>query len=203
MTPPLSVELGRRRPRLFVMSGPSGVGKDTVLGRLLPISPDVRRVVTATSRLPRAGEAEGVDHYFLSRAAFESLIAEGGLLEHAEVFGRDYYGTPRGPVSALLADGLSPLLQIDVQGAKQVKAAAPDAVLIFLLPPSVGELERRLRGRGSDTAQAVQARLSTAADELREAPHYDYAVINDDLDRAVAECRAIIVAEQLRLPRLA
>ena len=193
-----------RRGRLIVLSGPSGVGKDAVLAPLFAADacpPRLRRCVTATTREPRPGEIEGVDYFFLAREEFERRIGEGFFLEHACYAGR-YYGTPRWWVDAECDRDNDVLLKIDVQGARQVRAAAPDAVLVFIAPPSLEELERRLRGRdgGADPADLAR-RLTIARDELALAPDYDYLVVNDSIGRAVEDLRAIVLAERLRTRR--
>jgi len=193
-----------RRGRLIVLSGPSGVGKDAVLAPLFAADacpPRLRRCVTATTREPRPGEIEGVDYFFLAREEFERRIAEGFFLEHACYAGR-FYGTPRWWVDLERDRGNDVLLKIDVQGARQVRAAAPDAVLVFIAPPSLEELERRLRGRdgGADPADLAR-RLTIARDELALAPDYDYLVVNDSIGRAVEDLRAIVLAERLRTRR--
>ncbi len=189
---------------LIVLSGPSGVGKDAVLAPLFAADtcpPRLRRCITATTRAPRPGEIDGVDYFFLSREDFERRIGEGFFLEHASYAGRSY-GTPNWWVQAEMAGGNDVLLKIDVQGALQVRARAPGAVLIFIAPPSETELERRLHGRdqGADPEDLAR-RLAIARGELALAPRYDYLVVNDRIDRAVEDLRAIIVAERCRVRR--
>jgi guanylate kinase len=193
-----------RRGRLIVLSGPSGVGKDAVLAPLFAAGtcpPRLRRCITATTRDPRPGEVEGVDYFFLSREEFERRIAEGFFLEHACYAGR-FYGTPRWWVDLERDRGNDVLLKIDVQGARQVRAAAADAVLVFIAPPSLKELERRLRGReeAADPADLAR-RLAIARDELTLAPEYDYLVVNETIGQAVEDLRAIVLAERLRIRR--
>jgi len=192
------------RGNLFVFSGPSGVGKDAVLGPLFSAGicpPRLRRCITATTRAPRPGEIEGVDYFFLSREEFERRIAEGFFLEHASYAGRSY-GTPRWWVEAEVAGGNDVLLKIDVQGALQVRSQAPEAVLVFVAPPSVEELERRLRGRdaGADPGDLAR-RLAIAREELALARQYDYLVVNDRIEKAVDELRAIVIAARCRIRR--
>lgn len=200
-TPPPDLT-GASRGRLFVVSGPSGVGKDAVLGPLLSAENRprrLRRCVTATTRPPRPGEVEGVDYFFLERAEFERRIALGGFLEHASYAGR-YYGTPRAWVEEQRAGGNDVLLKIEVQGAFQVREAAPDAVLVFLAPPSREELERRLRGRDPDAdPEDIARRLETASAELALAARYDYLVVNDTIPAAMEALRAIVLAERCRV----
>ena len=193
-----------RRGRLIVLSGPSGVGKDAVLAPLFAAGtcpPRLRRCITATTRDPRPGEVEGVDYFFLAREEFERRIAEGFFLEHACYAGR-FYGTPRWWVDLERDRGNDVLLKIDVQGARQVRAAAADAVLVFIAPPSMEELERRLRRReeAADPADLAR-RLAIARDELALAPEYDYLVVNETIGQAVEDLRAIVLAERLRTRR--
>lgn len=163
--------------------------------RLLERHPEIRLSVSATTRAPRPTEREGVDYFFVSDAAFDRLIADGDLLEWAEIVGHRS-GTPAGPVEAALADGHDVLLEIDVQGAGWVRRRRPDAILVFLAPPSLEELERRLRTRGTEDEAALARRLSTARGELEERHRFDHVVVNDDLDRAVAEVEAILGASR-------
>jgi guanylate kinase len=191
-----------RRGNVIVLSGPSGVGKDAVLAPLFAAGtcpPRLRRCITATTRAPRPGEIEGVDYFFLSHDDFQQRVAAGFFLEHASYAGR-CYGTPRWWVDAERDGGNDVLLKIDVQGALQVRRSAPDAVLVFIAPPSVAELERRLRGRdpGADPAD-LRRRLAIARDELALAAQYDYRVVNDTIPQAVDDIRAIVMAERCRV----
>lgn len=191
---------GLRTPVALVLAGPSGGGKTTVCRRLRERRDDVEFSVSATTRTRREGESDGVDYRFLSRPAFEALVESDGLLEWAEVHG-ELYGTPRGNLDAALTAGRSLLLDIDVQGARQVRERAPEAVLVFLLPPSGPELLRRLRGRGSEREDQLRRRLRTALTELAAVGEFDYVVENDDLDHAVAAIEAILEAESRRTTR--
>ena len=186
-----------RQGRLFVVSGPSGVGKDALLGRLYRCLPGIQQSVSATTRPPRAGETDSVDYYFISHAEFETDIGEGYFLEYAR-YGPDFYGTPRRKVDALRAQGVDVVLKIEVQGAEQIKALVPDAILIFIKPPHMAELERRLRTRGTDTEARIQERLAVAQYEMAHIFRYDYALTNDDLDTALNVLCAIITAERGR-----
>jgi len=195
---------GPARGKIFVLSGPSGAGKDAVLGPLFAAGtcpPRLRRCITATTRAPRAGEVDGVDYFFLAPEEFRKRVGEGFFLEHASYAGRSY-GTPRWWVDKECEDGNDVLLKIDVQGALQVREAAPDAVLVFIAPPSLAELERRLRGRdpGADPADLAR-RLAIAREELALAPRYDYLVVNEALERAVEDLRSIVLAERCRTRR--
>jgi guanylate kinase len=199
----------RARPGiLFVLSGPSGVGKDALLERLLasdataPWMPGLHRCVTATTRASRPGEVDGVDYHFWDVATFEARIRQGALLEWASVYGY-HYGTPRAWVEERLAAGGDVILKIDVQGGLNVKAQCPDAVLIFLLPPSLSELERRAVKRGTESGAQLATRQRDARFELSQARLYDYLVVNDDLQAAVAQVGAVIVAERCRTARQA
>jgi guanylate kinase len=194
-------DLVPERGRLIVLSGPSGVGKGTVLKGLLHgprAVPRALRCTTATTRAPRPGEEDGVHYHFLSREQFEERIARGFFLEWAR-YNENLYGTPGDSVEADLARGCDTILEIEMQGALQVRENAPDAILIFLAPPSWEELERRLRGRATDDAASVERRLATARREMEAVEKYDYLIVNDDLSTAVDFLRAILLAERRRI----
>ena len=180
-----------KRGTLLVLSGPSGVGKSTVLRKVMAGREDMAFSVSATTRAPRPGEEEGVDYFFVTRERFDEMVADGELLEHAEFVG-NYYGTPRSQVEKRLESGITVVLDIEVQGASQVKALMPEALTVFLAPPSLEALEQRLRGRGTETEEKIRSRLETARRELLLAPTYDYTVVNDDADRAAAELAEIL-----------
>jgi guanylate kinase len=186
---------GGRRGRLIVLAGPSGVGKGAIVARLLAAIPELELSISATTRRPRPKEDEGHHYYFVDRADFDRMIAAGGFLEWADIFG-ERYGTPREPVERALAEGRDVLVEIDVQGARQVKAANPRAYMVFIKPPSLAELERRLRTRATETDQQVRRRLAKAADELAAEPEFDVTVVNDDLEQAARE--VIQIVDQLR-----
>jgi guanylate kinase len=186
---------GGRRGRLIVLAGPSGVGKGAIVARLLAALPDLELSISATTRRPRPREDEGRHYYFVDRADFDRMIDAGGFLEWADIFG-ERYGTPREPVERALAEGRDVLVEIDVQGARQVKAADPSAYMVFITPPSLAELERRLRTRGTETDQQVRRRLAKASDELAAEPEFDVTVVNDDLERAARE--VIQIVDRLR-----
>jgi guanylate kinase len=179
------------RGLLIVISGPSGVGKDTVIKRLLELDPKLKYSVSYTTRPPRPGEVDSVDYRFVNRGDFETLMREGALLEYATYDGH-LYGTPIGPLDQARAAGYDIVLKIDVQGAEQVRKRAPDALRIFLAPPNMDELLRRRTERHSESPRDQTARQLIAQDEMALAPHFDHVVVNDDLDRAVQEVLAII-----------
>jgi guanylate kinase len=185
---------------LFVVSGPSGVGKSTLVKAALARVPDIGFSVSATTRAPREGERDGVDYHFVTPAGFADRVAAGEFLEHATVYDRRY-GTLRAPTEAVLAEGRSILLDIDVQGSAQVRRAMPEAVHVYILPPSWETLERRLVARGADGAEVIARRMALAEEQLRAAPGYDYQVVNDDLDAAHAVLQGILLAEISRTPR--
>lgn len=185
----------KSKGKLVVLSGPSGAGKSTVIGKLLEKRDDISFSVSATTRSPRPGETDGVNYYFKTREEFADMVDKGAFLEHAEYAG-NCYGTPRGPVEELLDTGRTVILDIEVQGAFQVKEAMPEAVMVFLAPPSLAELERRLRGRATDAEEKIRIRLETARREYALAGKYDYIVINDIADHAASELDAIITAEK-------
>lgn len=190
-----------RRGLLLVLSSPSGAGKTTIARGVLAGSSGFAVSISATTRPPRQGEQDGVDYHFVDESAFEHLIAEGELLEHAVVFG-NRYGTPRTPVEAALTAGRDVLFDVDWQGAQQLRAsAAADLVSVFILPPSYEELARRLSARGQDTAAVVAARMAKAAAEMRHWHEYDYVVVNRNAKRAIAEVLSIVTAERLRRSR--
>lgn len=184
--------------KLIVISGPSGAGKSTVIKRLIDANPNIVFSVSATTREPRPGETDGINYYFVSKARFEEMIEKGELLEYAR-YVDNFYGTPREPVYNSLIQGRDVLFDIDVQGAMQIKRTCPTAILIFMVPSSFSEIEKRLRGRGTDSDEVIRHRLETAKNEYRYAPDYNYLVLNDDPAKAVEEIEAILKAERCRM----
>ena len=180
------------RGRLFVISGPSGSGKTSIVARLKNL-PGVFYSVSVTSRAPRAGEVDGADYRFVSRDEFRRMVRLGRLAEHAQVAG-NLYGTPRRPLEKALREGKRAIVDIDVQGAAQIKRAFPEARLIFIQPPSMEDLERRLRARGTETEQTIQERLALARREMEFLPKYDAAVANADLEKATEQVKKLIMA---------
>jgi guanylate kinase len=185
---------------LFVVSGASGTGKTTLLKAALEAIPGLEFSVSATTRAPRTGERDGVDYHYVSPDRFVALRAEGALLENAEVYGT-MYGTPREPVVRAMAEGRSIVLDIDVQGAAQVRASMPDAVTIFILPPSIACIRERLSARGTDTAAVVERRIRDAHEQIAQCGEYDYLVMNDVLATAHAQLQGIFLAELSRRAR--
>lgn len=191
-----------RRGLLIILSSPSGAGKSTLARRLMDWDPTLKFSVSATTRAPRPGEADGVEYYFKTRGAFEAMVAAGEMLEHAEVFG-NLYGTPKAPVEAAMAEGRDTLFDIDWQGGQQVRrsALAKDVVSVFILPPSIADLETRLRGRAQDSDAVIAGRMAKSRDEISHWAEYDYVIVNRDIDAAEAELRTILMAERARADR--
>lgn len=181
---------------LFIVSGPSGCGKGTVLAEILK-QDNVYYSVSATTRSPRPGEVDGVNYHFLTKDEFEKLIENGGVLEYANYCG-NYYGTPKKPVEDMLAEGKNVILEIEVQGALKVMEKCPEAVSVFILPPSLKELRRRLHKRGTETEEVIEKRIGEAAGEIRKAANYDYVMINGELETAVSDLLSIINSQKLK-----
>lgn len=183
---------------LFTISAPSGAGKTSLVNALLPLLNDVKVSVSHTTRAKRSGEIDGVNYHFIDMSEFLRMLEQGDFLESAEVFG-NRYGTSQRWVKETLAKGIDVILEIDWQGAEQVRRLLPETVSIFILPPSRSALEQRLTGRGQDSTEVIQKRMSAAIDEMSHYPEADYVIVNDDFQTALAELRAIFVAERLRL----
>ena len=177
--------------RLFVLAAPSGAGKTTLVHALITRNPELRFSISYTTRPQRSNEVHGSDYFFVSKAAFEELRANDDLLEYATVFD-NFYGTSRKQVEDILGDGHNVLLEIDWQGAQQVRESMPDCVTIFILPPSLAELERRLRDRRTDSDAVIERRLGDAVSDIGRWTEFDHVIINDDLDRAVADLEAVL-----------
>ena len=182
--------------KLYIISAPSGTGKSTVINKMLELRPGIFFSVSATTRAPRQGEVDGVNYLFMTREQFEAMIERGEFLEHAEYVG-NCYGTPLLPITEHLEQGTDALLDIEVQGFRQIKAKMPEAVSVFIVPPSLEELERRLRGRGTDSDETIAKRLETAKIELQTADDYDYVVVNDEVDRTAGEILSIMDKEKM------
>ena len=190
-----------RRGLLLILSSPSGAGKSTLARKLMEWDTSLRFSVSATTRAPRSGEQDGREYYFKSRAEFEKMVAADDMLEHAEVFGKRY-GSPRGPVEVAMQAGRDILFDIDWQGGQQIKhKMRDDVVSIFVLPPSIAELDARLRGRDQDSPEVISARMAKSRDEISHWAEYDYVIVNRDLDAAFDELTTILQAERLRRAR--
>ncbi len=185
---------------LIVLSGPSGTGKGTVCKALLKKRKDISLSISCTTRLPRQGETDGVSYFFKTHEEFEELIKQNAFLEYADVFS-NYYGTPKSFVDAAIEQGRDVLLEIDVQGALKVKSAYPQGVYIFLVPPTMEELENRIRSRGTETSEQIKARLGKAGAEMKLMGEYDYRIVNDEVDNVVCSIEAVIKAEKLKISR--
>ena len=190
------------RGKLIILSGPSGVGKGTVIEALMEDYQDIAYSISATTRKPRAGEEDGVDYFFLSEAKFKEMVAENEFIEWAQVHG-NYYGTPKSYVEETLNAGQDVILEIDIQGAVQVKekceqGACAEGIFIFLAPPSLAELENRIRERDADSEAEMELRMDNATEEIKMAEEYDYVVVNDQVEQAVEKIKAIIIAERCK-----
>ena len=192
----------QRRGLAIILSSPSGAGKSTLARRLIAWDPTLKFSVSATTRAPRPGETDGVEYHFRDRDTFLRMVADGEMLEHAEVFG-NFYGSPKGPVEAAMAEGRDTLFDIDWQGGQQIRRSslAKDVVSIFILPPSIAELERRLRQRGQDSDAVIAGRMAKARDEISHWAEYDYVIVNHDIDASEAQLRTILMAERARADR--
>ena len=193
---------GKRRGLLLILSSPSGAGKTTLTRRLMAWDPTISFSISATTRAARPGEADGREYYFRSRDDFEQMVGAGEMLEHAEVFG-NFYGSPKAPVQAAMDAGRDTVFDIDWQGGQQIRNSAlgRDVVSVFVLPPSIAELDRRLRARGQDSAAVIAGRMAKSRDEISHWAEYDYVIVNSDLDTAFDELVTILQAERMRRDR--
>ncbi|MDD7511692.1 MAG: guanylate kinase [Peptostreptococcaceae bacterium] len=187
----------KQKGKLFVISGPSGAGKGTICKKIIDET-DVKLSVSMTTRAPRPGEVDGINYFFTDKEAFMKEIREDGFIEYAEVYG-NYYGTPKAEVFEMLDKGIDIILEIDIQGALKVKETMERGVFIFILPPSMHELRKRITGRGSETEEVINMRLSQTLNELSYIDRYDYCVVNGELDEAVNRVKAIITAEHSKV----
>ena len=187
----------QEKGRLIVISGPSGAGKSTVVFKAIRDRQDFCFSTSVTTRAPRPGEVDGREYFFIDRERYDQMVLQDELLEHAEYVSNGY-GTPRFFVEQTLSEGMNVVLDIEIQGARQVREKMPEAVLVFVIPPSMEELRRRLVGRGTDSPEAIEGRLLRAREEYAEADFYDYLIVNDDADEAAADFSAIVRAEHLR-----
>jgi len=187
-------------PPVLIVSGPSGSGKSTLVQKILEL-PDTMLAVSCTTRAPRVTEKQGKWYNFVSESEFQQMVARGEFLEHAQVFGKNLYGTPKKWLDEARKQGKDLVLEIDVQGALQVKEKMPDAVAIFVVPPSREDLERRIRERGQDSEEDIRRRLERARQEMRNYRRYDFVIINDDLERAGREVQAIVLGGRCRIER--
>lgn len=195
-------ENATRRGLLIILSSPSGAGKTTLARRLLAVDPKVGFSVSATTRAPRPGEVDGREYHFVTRPEFEDMVDRGELLEHAEVFG-NLYGSPRAPIEAAMGQGRDTLFDIDWQGGQQIRNSplGREVVSIFILPPSMAELERRLRSRGQDSSEVIAGRMARSMAEVSHWAEYDYVLVNRDLEETEARVRQIVEVERLRRER--
>lgn len=189
-----------RRGLLVILSSPSGAGKSTLAQRLMGWDPTIRFSISATTRAPREGEVEGREYYFRDRTQFETMVQRGQMLEHAEVFGQ-LYGSPAGPVDEAIRAGRDVLFDVDWQGGQQIRNSTlgQHTLSVFILPPSIAELERRLRSRGKDSDEVISARMTKSRDEISHWPEYDYVLVNDDLNVTEDRLKSILTAERLRI----
>lgn len=195
------MENNKAKGLLIVISGPSGAGKGTICKRLLQKHPELNLSVSATTRLPRSGEIDGVNYHFMTKDDFKNKIEDGDFLEYAEVYD-NYYGTPKSNVEEILNSGKDVILEIDIQGALKVKENSENGVFIFILPPSMEELKQRIIKRGSETPESLMKRFKSAYKEINFVSRYNYAVVNDEVETATEKIEAIINAEKCRVDRL-
>ena len=185
---------------LLVVSGPSGAGKGTICKVLMDRNKDLKLSVSATTRQPRTGEVEGVNYFFLTHEKFNDMISKNEFLEYANTYS-NFYGTPKGPVMECLEKGQDVVLEIEMQGARQIKEVYPEGVFIFVLPPSLEELKSRIVGRGTETQEEIEKRFSCAFEEINQIVNYDYFIVNEDIEKSVSDVEAIICAEKNKVTR--
>jgi len=189
-----------RKGLLLVVSGPSGAGKGTICKALLNKNDQIKLSVSATTRKPRTGEVHGVNYFFLEKEEFTTMIENGEFLEYAQIYD-NFYGTPKAAIIECLEKGQDVILEIEMQGAKQIKEVYPEGVFIFVLPPSLEELKSRIVGRGTETAEEIEKRFSCAFEEINQIVNYDYFIVNEDVDKSVNDVEAIICAEKNKVTR--
>lgn len=190
----------KRKGLLLVVSGPSGAGKGTICKALLNKNDQIKLSVSATTRKPRTGEVHGVNYFFLEKEEFTTMIENGEFLEYAQIYD-NFYGTPKAAIIECLEKGQDVILEIEMQGAKQIKEVYPEGVFIFVLPPSLEELKSRIVGRGTETAEEIEKRFSCAFEEINQIENYDYFIVNEDVDKSVNDVEAIICAEKNKVTR--
>lgn len=190
----------KKKGLLLVVSGPSGAGKGTICKELLKDNNQIKLSVSATTRSPRAGEVEGVNYYFIGKDKFTDMIGKGEFLEYAQIYD-NFYGTPKAAIIESLENGQNVLLEIEMQGAKQIKEVYPEGVFIFVLPPSLEELKNRIVGRGTETKEEIEKRFSCAFEEINQIVNYDYFIVNEDVEKSAKEIEGIISSEKNKVSR--